>query len=74
MPKLTPLRPREVVEKLRALGFDGPYPGGRHSRMVHLESGRIIPIPMHGAKDVSVGLLRVIIREAGVTVEEWLDL
>lgn len=74
MPKLTPLRPREVIEKLRALGYDGPYPGGRHSRMVHPHSGHIIPVPVHGGKDISVGLLRAIIREAGVTVEEWLEL
>ncbi len=74
MPRLNPLRPREVIEKLRALGYDGPYPGGRHSRMVHPDTGRIIPVPVHGGKDVSVGLLRAIIREAGVTVEEWLEL
>jgi predicted RNA binding protein YcfA (HicA-like mRNA interferase family) len=43
-------------------------------RMVHLQTGKIIPVPMHGSKDVSIGLVREIIREAGVTVEEWLAL
>jgi predicted RNA binding protein YcfA (HicA-like mRNA interferase family) len=74
MPRLSPLKAREVIEKLRALGYEGPHPGGRHSRMVHKASGRIIPIPMHGSKDVSIGLIRAIIREAGITVEEWLAL
>lgn len=29
---------------------------------------------MHKGKDVSVGLIRTIIREAGITPEEWLEL
>jgi predicted RNA binding protein YcfA (HicA-like mRNA interferase family) len=74
MPRLTPLKSREVIEKLRALGYEGPFAGGRHSRMVHAKSGKIIPIPMHGDKDVSVGLIRVIIRELGITPSEWLEL
>jgi predicted RNA binding protein YcfA (HicA-like mRNA interferase family) len=68
------LKPREVIEKLRALGYEGPFAGGRHGRMVHSASGRIIPIPMHGGKDVSVGLIRAIIREVGITPNEWLEL
>ncbi len=71
MSRLTPLKPHEVVRKLRSLGFVGPMPGGRHVRMVHLETGKIIPIPMHEDRDVSVGLIRAIIRELGITPEEW---
>ena len=43
-------------------------------RMVNLQTGKIIPIPMHGSKDVSVGLIREIIREVGITHDEWIDL
>ncbi len=74
MAKLTPLKPRQVIQKLRKLGYVGPFPGGRHRRMVHPESGKIIPIPMHRGKDVSVGLIREILRELGISREEWLDL
>lgn len=35
MPKLAPLKPNEVIRKLRALGYNGPIPGGRHVHMVH---------------------------------------
>jgi predicted RNA binding protein YcfA (HicA-like mRNA interferase family) len=63
-----------VIEKLRALGYEGPVAGGRHSRMVHPQSGKIIPIPIHGGKDISVGLIRAIIRELNITPEEWLEL
>lgn len=53
-----------MIRKLRRLDYEGPIAGGRHSRMVHPDSG----------KDVSVGLIRAIMREIDVTLEEWLEL
>ncbi len=67
MPKLSPLKSKQVIRKLRKLSYEGPYAGGRHSRMINVQSGKIIPIPIHGSKDVSVGLIRAIIREVGIT-------
>lgn len=74
MPKLSPLKAEQVIRKLRKLGYEGPVAGGRHSRMVHAGRGQIIPVPMHKGTDVSVGLIRAIIREAGITLEEWIEL
>jgi predicted RNA binding protein YcfA (HicA-like mRNA interferase family) len=74
MPKLTPLKANEVMRKLRALGYDGPIYGGRHAHRVHHVRKKIIPIPTHGNKDIGVGLLRKIIREANVSVEKWQNL
>lgn len=74
MPKLTPHKAGEVMRKLRALGFEGPIPGGRHAHMIHRVSRKVIPIPTHGNKDIGVGLLRKIIRDAEVSVEEWQEL
>jgi predicted RNA binding protein YcfA (HicA-like mRNA interferase family) len=74
MAKLTPLKASAVVRKLRQLGFDGPLPGGKHRRMVHPDTGQIIPIPIHKGKDVGLGLIREIVRELGITREEWIDL
>jgi len=42
--------------------------------MVHSERGQIIPIPVHGSKEISVGLIREIIKQAGVTRDEWIAL
>ena len=30
MPRLTPVKWRDLVKRLRALGFDGPFSGGKH--------------------------------------------
>jgi predicted RNA binding protein YcfA (HicA-like mRNA interferase family) len=74
MPRLRPLKPDQVVRKLKRLGFEGPYPGGRHQRMVDTKTGKVIPVPFHKGRDVSVGLIREIINEVGISREDWLKL
>lgn len=72
MPKLTPLKAEEVIRKLKRLGFSGPFPGGKHVRMVHDAKRIIIPIPIHKGKDISIGLIREILNEIGISREEWI--
>jgi predicted RNA binding protein YcfA (HicA-like mRNA interferase family) len=74
MSRLTPLRPEEVIRRLRGLGFEGPVSGGRHLRMINPKTRKMIPVPMHGGRDVAVGLIRAIIREVGITREQWSNL
>ena len=42
--------------------------------MVRPSTGQIVPVPVHRGKDVSVGLIRAILREIGVTPDDWNDL
>jgi len=42
--------------------------------MIHPVRQQIIPLPSHSGRDIGVGLIRAIIREAGVSPEEWLAL
>ncbi|MFN8496159.1 MAG: type II toxin-antitoxin system HicA family toxin [Caldilineaceae bacterium] len=74
MPKLNPENPRIVIQKLRQLGFEGPIGGGRHVFMRHPETKLKIPVPIHQGRDLPTGTLRAIIRQSGLTVEEWLAL
>ena len=74
MPKLKPLKSKEVIKKLSKLGFVGPIAGGKHVRMVNLETKKIIPVPVHKGKDVGIGLIRAIINEAGISRDEWIRL
>lgn len=32
-PKFGPIKRRELIDKLKALGFHGPYPGAKHEYM-----------------------------------------
>ena len=69
MPRLTPVSHRELVRRLRALGYSGPYVGGRHEFMLRGERRLIIPNPHRG--DISADLLARLLRQADVTREAW---
>lgn len=62
---------RVLIARFRELGFEGPMSGGRHAFMVKGPLKVRIPNP-HEA-DVGVALLREILRQAGISNEEWLD-
>ena len=70
MAKLTPVSRRELVQRLRELGFEGPYAGGRHPQMRRGDLTLILPNPHEG--DIGVGLLARLLRQAGIAREEWL--
>lgn len=74
MPRLSPEKSRVVIKKLRALGFEGPFSGGRHLFMRHPNSKVKIPIPMPQGKDIPRGTVRAIIKQAGITVDDWQSL
>ena len=70
MAKLGPVSWGELVRRLRELGFEGPYSGGRHPQMRRGDLTLVLPNPHEG--EIGVGLLVRILRQAGVTREEWL--
>ena len=70
MPRLKPVSWREFVQRMRELGFEGPYAGGRHPQMRRSNVTVIIPNPHEG--EIGVGFLTRLLRQAGVTREEWL--
>lgn len=70
MPGLSPVSRRELVRKLKGLGFEGPFPGGKHQWMRRGGFRLTIPNPHGGAIDP--GLIRRILRQAGITLDEWM--
>ena len=62
---------RELVARLKALGFSGPYTGGRHQFMVRGSIRLVLPNPHRG--EIGVDLLKRILRQAGIEEEEWLE-
>jgi predicted RNA binding protein YcfA (HicA-like mRNA interferase family) len=69
MPPWKPLKRRELIGALKRAGFSGPYSGGRHEFMVKGDLALTIPNP-HAA-DISVGMLKIILRQAGITRRDW---
>lgn len=60
---------RKLIQKFRRLGFDGPYSGGRHLFMVKERLKVRIPNPHRS--DISKDLVSEILKQAGISIEEW---
>jgi predicted RNA binding protein YcfA (HicA-like mRNA interferase family) len=71
LPGLRPLSSREVLGALDALGFRPIRQRGSHLVMQHPD-GRTTVIPIHPGEEIGRGLLRKIIRDAGIEVDEFL--
>ena len=69
MGKLRAISQRELIARLRQLGFEGPYGGGKHPMMVRNDCRLTIP-NLHGT-DIGVPLLVRILKRAGVSREQW---
>lgn len=69
MPKLGPIKRRDLIRYLRELGFEGSYAGGKHQYMVKGEVKLVIPNPHHS--DISRDLLIRILRQAKIDRNEW---
>lgn len=71
MSKLSAVSRRYLIKRLRQLGFQGAYQGGKHPYM--LRENVIVTIPNPHRGDIGVDLLYRILRRAGISREEWLE-
>jgi hypothetical protein len=69
VPAFGPISRRELIRTLRRAGWDGPIAGARHEYMTKGRQRFPIPNPHHG--DISRPLLGEILRQAGISREEW---
>lgn len=54
---------------MKELGFEGPFSGGKHQFMSRGEIDVHIPNPHQG--DIGMDLLVRILKQAGISREEW---
>jgi predicted RNA binding protein YcfA (HicA-like mRNA interferase family) len=72
MSRLSPVTWNELVRRLHALGFEGPYSGrGPHPLMLRGTVRLVIPNPHRG--DISVDLIKKILRQGEIDREDWLS-
>jgi predicted RNA binding protein YcfA (HicA-like mRNA interferase family) len=67
-----PYKAKEVLQKLKRAGFEERRQSDSHLVLRH-EDGRQTYLPMHTG-DVPTGTFRSILKEAGLTEEEFRDL
>jgi predicted RNA binding protein YcfA (HicA-like mRNA interferase family) len=68
--RLPPISRNDLIKRLRALGWTGPFPGRKHQHMVKGKVQLTIPNPHTGA--IGVQLLKLILQETGISRDEWL--
>lgn len=71
MPKLPVVNGREVIRALERAGFLLYRRVGSHVSLWNPDTRRGATVTDHGSKDLPPGTLRGIIRDAGLTVEEF---
>ncbi len=69
MPPLPPIKRKQLIRYLKQLGFEGPYAGKRHQFMIKDNIKLIIPNPHQS--DIGKNLLAEILRQAGISREQW---
>jgi predicted RNA binding protein YcfA (HicA-like mRNA interferase family) len=69
MPAFGPISRRDLIRHLHQLGFDGPYSGGKHEFVIRGNVTLRVPNPHRG--DIGRELLSRILKQAGITRDEW---
>ncbi|MHB1439465.1 MAG: type II toxin-antitoxin system HicA family toxin [Cuniculiplasma sp.] len=72
MPKLPTVSGQEVVKALSKIGFKFRRQVGSHVILKRQMDGKRLSIPNH--REIPKGTLRAIIRQAGLTVDEFVAL
>ena len=71
MSKLSPVSWRELVKRLRKLGFEGPYQGGTHPYMV--KGDLVLTIPNPHRREIGVDLLARVLKRGNIRREDWFE-
>ncbi len=72
MGSLPVLKPKEIAAILKQLGFLEIRQKGSHKQFRHPD-GKGTTVPFHSGRDISPVLLKKIIKDIGLTVEEFLQ-
>lgn len=72
MTKLPPLKSREVVKGLLALGFEKVRQKGSHAVFHHPDCRRT-PIPIHPSQSISPYFLSDILKQLQITEDDFLQ-
>jgi predicted RNA binding protein YcfA (HicA-like mRNA interferase family) len=66
---VAPISRKELIRKFRSLGYYGPVSGGKHQFMI--KGSQKIRIPNPHTEDIGPHLLKEILRQAGISSQEW---
>jgi predicted RNA binding protein YcfA (HicA-like mRNA interferase family) len=65
----SPISRKELIRKLKLLGYNGLFSAGKHQFMK--KDSKTIRIPNPHKGDISIDLLREILKQANLNWQEW---
>jgi predicted RNA binding protein YcfA (HicA-like mRNA interferase family) len=66
---------KQVIRALEKAGFVVKRTSGSHHMLAHVSDPmRILIVPVHASRNLKTGTLRSILKQAGLTVEQFKDL
>mgnify|MGYP000412654322 CR=1 FL=1 len=68
--KLPRVKPQEIIKVLEKIGFSLSRQSGSHKIYKNAE-GKRVTVPYHSGKTIHPKVLRNILRDAGLTLEEF---
>lgn len=75
MGKLARLPAKKVIQTLNNAGFVETHHRGSHLFLKSEDGTRIVTVPVHGSKEIPIGTLyNIVVRQAGLSVEEFNNL
>jgi predicted RNA binding protein YcfA (HicA-like mRNA interferase family) len=74
MAKLPSLNARKVIQALKGAGFVEDRQKGSHLILIHPETNARTVVPVHSGRTIKEPLLRAIVRDAQLTVDEFIEL
>jgi predicted RNA binding protein YcfA (HicA-like mRNA interferase family) len=69
MPPFGPIKRQDLIRALKGADFEGPHAGGKHEFLVKGNLRLTLPNPHVG--EIGKGLLSKILKQAGLSREEW---
>jgi predicted RNA binding protein YcfA (HicA-like mRNA interferase family) len=74
MGKLPSLTARKVIRALKRAGFVEDRQKGSHLILIHPENKVRTVVPVHPGRSIKEPLLRAIVRDASLSIDEFMEL
>jgi len=71
MSKLVPIAPSKIIKILVRIGFEEVRIKGSHHFFIHPISQKSTTIPVHSNEVLGVGILKMILRDINLSVDEY---
>jgi len=69
MPSFGSIKRKDLIRALKQAGFEGPHTGGKHEFLIKGNLRLTIPNPHH--REIGKDLLSRILKQAGISRDEW---